>query len=257
MAIASLKNNKYLLMKSYIMTCFSLFILLSFQQIYAQVNYTEIKAKIEVEKVENMLFIKGTAENLKPVYKNISYKLTVFKKNKSNSNNSKNAQDGRVTLDPQQKVILSKTQINESKEDQIILLLIIYDENNVIIGKDRIEMGVDDESKGGVVKPNDGLELMGIISNDTKTKLGNDFYELFYKEYSKLKIKTNKIVAVQEELTFGRTTKIMVTVDGDVINEFISKPEEDYMKYMAETISSEVFKYFKNLEKQNKSITRY
>jgi len=204
-----------------------------------------------------ILFIRGTVENLKAEYKSISYKLTVFKKNKYNSNNSKNAQDGRVILDPQQKVTLSKTQINESKDDQIILLLIIYDENNVIIGKDRIEMGVDDESKVGEAKPNDGLEMMGIVSNDTKTKLGNDFYELFYKEYSKLKLKSNKIVSVQEELTFGRTTKIIVSVDGEVINEFISRPDEEFMKYMAESISTDVFKYFKNLEKQNKSILRY
>jgi hypothetical protein len=227
------------------------------QSNYSQVVYKEVKAKIEVEKVENILFIKGTAENLKSVYKSIAFKLTVFKKNKLNSNNSKNSQDGRIILDPQQKVILSKTQINESKDDQIILLLIIYDENNVIIGKDRIEMGIDDESKLGQTQPNDGLEMMGIVSNDTKTKLGNDFYELFYKEYTKLKIKSTKIVTVQEELTFGRTTKIMVSVDGEVVNEFVSRPDEDYMKYMAEYVSNEVFKYFKNLEKQNKSIMRF
>ena len=181
----------------------------------------------------------------------------MFKKNKLNSNSSKNAQDGRVILDPQQKVILSKTQINESKDDQIIILLIIYDENNAIVGKDRIEIGIDDESKVGETKPKDGLEMMGIVSNDTKTKLGNDFYELFYKEYTKLKLNSSKIVAVQEELTFGRTTKIMVLVDGEVINEFISRPDEDYLKYMAETASSDVFKYFKNIEKQNKLIMRY
>lgn len=224
---------------------------------YSQVVYKEVKAKIEVEKIENILFIRGTAENLKSVYKSISYKLTVFKKNKLNSNSSKNAQDGRVILDPQQKVILSKTQINESKDDQIIILLIIYDENNAIVGKDRIEIGIDDESKVGETKPKDGLEMMGIVSNDTKTKLGNDFYELFYKEYTKLKLNSSKIVAVQEELTFGRTTKIMVLVDGEVINEFISRPDEDYLKYMAETASSDVFKYFKNIEKQNKLIMRY
>ncbi|WP_281240305.1 CsgE family curli-type amyloid fiber assembly protein [Flavobacterium praedii] len=224
---------------------------------YSQVVYKEVKAKIEVEKIENILFIRGTAENLKTVYKSISYKLTVFKKNKLNSNSSKNAQDGRVILDPQQKVTLSKTQINESKDDQIIILLIIYDENNAIVGKDRIEIGIDDESKVGETKPKDGLEMMGIVSNDTKTKLGNDFYELFYKEYTKLKLNSSKIVAVQEELTFGRTTKIMVLVDGEVINEFISRPDEDYLKYMAETVSSDVFKYFKNIEKQNKLIMRY
>ena len=49
----------------------------------------------------------------------------------------------------------------------------------------------------------------------------------------------------------------MVSVDGELINEFISKPDEDFMKYMAETVSDNVFKYFKNIEKQNKSIMRY
>jgi hypothetical protein len=244
-------------MKGFVQKWFCLLVFFSLQKTYSQAVYKEVKAKIEVEKIENMLSVRGTVENLKSEYKSISYKLTVFKKNKYNSNSSKNAQDGRIILDPQQKVILSKTQINEGKDDQIILLLIIYDENNVIIGKDRIEMGVDDESKVGEVKPNDGLEMMNIVSNDTKTKLGNDFYELFYKEFSKLKIKTNKIVSVQEEMTFGRTTKIMVSVDGELINEFISKPDEDFMKYMAEMVSDNVFKYFKNIEKQNKSIMRY
>lgn len=244
-------------MKSCIIKSFCIGVLFNLFPMYSQVVYTEVKAKIEVEKVENMLFIKGTVENLKPVYKSVYYKLTVFKKSKSSINESKNSQDGRITLDPQQKLVLSKTQINESPDDRIILLLLIYDENNAIIGKDRIELGVDDESKASVVKPNDGLEITGIISNNTKTKLGNDFYDLFYNEYSKLKIKTNKIVDVQEELSLGRTTKIMVTVDSEVIGEFISRPEEDFMKYMAVMISTEVFKYFANLEKQNKLILRY
>ena len=74
----------------------------------------------------------GTVENLKSEFKNISFKLSVFKKNKSNSNKSSNAQDGRVTLEPMQKIALSKTQINKSNEDQIIVLLLIYDEDNKI-----------------------------------------------------------------------------------------------------------------------------
>ena len=90
----------------------------------------EVKAKIEVKEIENLLFITGTVENLKSEFKNISYKLTVFKKNKTNSNKSNNAQDGRVTLEPIQKVELSKTQVNFTKEDEVIILLLIYDESN-------------------------------------------------------------------------------------------------------------------------------
>ena len=166
-------------------------------------------------------------------------------------------QDGRMTLEPINKVILSKTQINRGKDDQIIVLLLIYDEDNVIIGKDRIVFGQEEEPKVSVLKPNDGLEMIGIVSNETKTKLGNDFYDFFYSEFSKLKINSNKIIYVQEELTFGRTTKITVNIDGEIIEEFIARPEEDFLKYMSQTASSKVFKYFKNIEKQNKSIMQY
>jgi hypothetical protein len=244
-------------MKSLILKLASILLFANLQTISSQTVYKEVKAKIEVEEVENILSVTGTAENLKAVYKNISFKLSVFKKNKSNDNKSSNMQDGRMTLEPINKVILSKTQINRGKDDQIIVLLLIYDENNVIIGKDRVVFGQEEEPKVSVLKPNDGLEMIGIISNETKTKLGNDFYDFFYSEFSKLKINSNKIIYVQEELTFGRTTKITVNIDGEIIEEFIARPEEDFLKYMSQTASSKVFKYFKNIEKQNKSIMQY
>ena len=244
-------------MKSLIFKLAFILFFANMQTISSQTVYKEVKAKIEVEEIENILSITGTAENLKAVYKNISFKLSVFKKNKLNDNKSSNMQDGRITLEPINKVILSKTQINRGKDDQIIVLLLIYDEGNVIIGKDRIVFGQEEEPKVSVLKPNDGLEMIGIVSNETKTKLGNDFYDFFYSEFSKLKINSNKIIYVQEELTFGRTTKIIVNIDGEIIEEFIARPEEDFLKYMSQTASSKVFKYFKNIEKQNKSIMQY
>lgn len=244
-------------MKSLIFKLAFILLFANMQTISSQTVYKEVKAKIEVEEIENILSITGTAENLKAVYKNISFKLSVFKKNKSNDNKSSNMQDGRMTLEPINKVILSKTQINRGKDNQIIVLLLIYDEDNVIIGKDRIVFGQEEEPKVSVLKPNDGLEMIGIVSNETKTKLGNDFYDFFYSEFSKLKINSNKIIYVQEELTFGRTTKIIVNIDGEIIEEFIARPEEDFLKYMSQTASSKVFKYFKNIEKQNKSIMQY
>ena len=74
------------------------------------------------------------------------------------------------------------------------MLLLIYDEEQVLIGKDRIVFGEEDENsknvKSSVEKPSDGLEMLGIISDETKTKLGKDFYDYFYSFYNKIKIKT-------------------------------------------------------------------
>jgi hypothetical protein len=243
-------------MKSFAYITF-LLLLLNVSFCFSQNLNKDIKPKIEVEEVENTLSATATVENLKSEFRNISFKLTVFKKNKRNSNRSDNAQDGRVTLEPIQKIILSKTQVNRTQDDQIIILLLIYDEDNAIIGKDRLVFGGDEETKVSVLKANDGLEMLGIIANETKTKLGNDFYDMLYSEFSKLKIKSQKIITVQEELTFGRTTKISVKIDNDIVEEFIARPDEDFLKYMAETSSAKIFKYFKNIEKQAKFITQY
>ena len=244
-------------MKKYHAILITIIVILFSQKAVSQMVYKEVKAKIEIKEIENLLAITGTVENLKSEFKNIHYKLTVYKKNKSNSNKSNNSQDGRATLEPIQKIDLSKTQVNFTKEDEIIVLLLIYDEENKIIGKDRIVFGEEAPSDTGQLTPKDGIEMLGIVSNETKTKLGNDFYDFFYTEYSKLKMSSTKIVSVQEELTFGRTTKITIIIDGEIIEEFISRPDEDFLKYMAESSAAKVFKYFKNLEKQSKYITQY
>jgi hypothetical protein len=244
-------------MKSLFLNSSCIILMFNMHTVLSQVVYKEVKAKIDVENVEDVLSITGTAENLKSEYKNIFFKLAVIKKNKSNTNKSSNAQDGRVTLEPLQKVSLSKTQINANKKDQITIVLFIYDEKDNVIGKDKVVIGDQTEANVGSVKPKDGLEMVGIVSNDTKTKIGNDYYDLFYKECSKLKISSSKIVSIQEELTYGRTTKISITIDGELIDEFIARPDEDFLQYMAETSASKVFKYFKKLEKQEKSIFQY
>lgn len=166
--------------------------LFQFQFAVSQAVYKEVNAKIDVEEVENIISITGSVENLKLEFKNISFKLTVFKKNISNNSKSDNAQAGRITLEPSKKVVLSKTQINRAKDDKIIILLLIYDEKDKIIGKDRIVYGEDEEASTEVLKVNDGIEMVGIVLNETKTKLGNDFYDYFYSEYSKLKLNSKK-----------------------------------------------------------------
>lgn len=105
----------------------------------SQTMNKEVKAKIDVSYSEDLILIKGTAENLTDVYKSISYKLSVIKNGGKNQSN--NSQSGRKTIESNKIEELSKTQINSSKEDEITLLLLIYDEKENIIGKDRIVIG--------------------------------------------------------------------------------------------------------------------
>jgi hypothetical protein len=220
---------------------------------FSQTMNKEVKAKIEVNYSEDLVLIKGIAENLTDVYKSISYKLSVIKNGGKTGNQSTNAQSGRETLEPEKIKDLSKTQININNEDEIVLLLLIYDEKGNIIGKDRIALG----EKKKTEKIADGLELTGIISDETKTKNGKDFYDLFYSEYNKINKKGDKIVTVSEELTIARSTKLIISIENELITEFLLRPDEDYLSAMAQESASLVFKYFKNLERQSQQIIRY
>lgn len=220
---------------------------------YTQVMNKEVKAKIETTEIENMLSVTGTAENITEVHKSMRYRLTVIKKNKRSKNLSNNSQDGRFTLEPNEKKVLSKTQVNISKEDETIVLLLLYDENDNIIGKDRIVVGEEDKAD----QPADGLELTGIVSDETKTKFGKEFYDYFYGKYQEKKLNARKIVKVEEELSFGRTTRIKVVIDNDLINEFVSRPDEDFLVYMADESIARLIKYFQDVEKQKQYITQY
>ena len=76
--------------------------------LHAQILNTEVKAKIELSYFEEMVSVTGTAENLDDGMKNLSYTLSVSKKNKHTANTSNNSQNGEFTLNPNEKKILSK-----------------------------------------------------------------------------------------------------------------------------------------------------
>ncbi|NBL65246.1 hypothetical protein GV828_08565 [Flavobacterium sp. NST-5] len=99
--------------------------------------------------------------------------------------------------------------------------------------------------------------LSGIVSDDTKTKIGKDFYDMYYYMYNDKKVNSKKIVTVSEELSFARTTKLIITVENNIVLEFIAKPDEEFLKYMAQESINATINQLKKLEKQSKQITQY
>lgn len=232
------------------------FFLLFTSASYSQISNKEVRAKIHTEEIEGNIKITGTAENLTDIVQSLSYKLSVIKKNKKSNNQSNNAQEGLFTLEPSETKNLSTTQVNVGAEDEVIVLLLFYDSDKKLIGKDRIVIGDEKKKDEGVI-PVDGFELSGIISDDTKTKVGKDFYDFYYYMYNDKKINSKKIVTVSEELSFARNTKIIISIDSNVIYEFLAKPDEEFLTYMAEDSVNATYVYLKNLEKQSLYITQY
>lgn len=109
--------------------------------IYGQVPQDKIKAKLEIEKIEENIKITATAENLTEVIRSATYRMSVIRTNDKTNNQSKSDQDGVFNLQPNEFKKLSTSQINLAEGDQIILLLLFYDEDKQIIAKDRVVLG--------------------------------------------------------------------------------------------------------------------
>jgi hypothetical protein len=108
---------------------------------FGQVPQDKLKAKIEIEKVENSIKITGTAENLTDVIRSAAYRLSVIKNNDKSNNQSNNEQVGVFTLQPNEIQKLSTSQINLNVDDEVIVLLLFYDEDKQIVAKDRVVLG--------------------------------------------------------------------------------------------------------------------
>ncbi len=237
-----------------------LFILI-FKVSFAQFTNTDVVAKIQTESIDGAISLLSNATNTSEVYKSLRYTFSVFRTN-ANDNLTKNIQEARFTLEANESKELSKISINEDEKDQLVVLLLIYEEDQ-IVGKDRLVFNEKKAKK--VVEQNeeisdesdDGIELKGIVIEETKTKPGKDFYDFFYTSYSLSQINGNKVVGVFEKLSFGRSTIIQVKIEDNVIHEFIGKPDLEYLEQMSKIAIRKVYKYFKDLKKQKNDIFQY
>ncbi|WP_262699578.1 curli production assembly/transport protein CsgE [Flavobacterium ustbae] len=105
--------------------------------------------------------------------------------------------------------------------------------------------------------PVDGFVLKGIITDNTKTKMGKDFYDRYYYKYNELGINAEKIVTIGEEYSFARNTAISIIIDNEVIYEFLAQPNDEFLEAVAEESVNATFTYLKGKEKERKYFTQY
>ncbi|MDT0689562.1 curli-like amyloid fiber formation chaperone CsgH [Salegentibacter sp. F188] len=223
---------------------------------------SEVEAVINTNDSKNdILEIVGTATNKTEGNFSLRYELSVITSNDGNNNSSKNSQSGRFTLEPFETKNLSHASVSVDPDNRTIILLLIYDEDDKVIGTDRKVYDATEqekvEEKMSYEKPNEGIELTGMVTEKTKTKPGKDFYDFFYQKYNLSPAKGNKIIEIDEMISFGRTTRIMVKIDDRVIYQFFARPKLDYLKDQADQALAQVNRYFEYLKNRNESVTQY
>ena len=243
----------------------------------AQIYNTQIEAEISLVSNGEFFEITGFATNKTVSSASLHYVLSVIKSNSNTSNLNKNEQKGRFVLEPGQKIPLSKVTVNSSSQDRVIILLLIYDVDDNILGKDRIvlndyEADAEGENsiavKEAIIKKNkltvdakhggdDGVFLKGIVVENTKTKPGRDFFKAYSQKYNNNNILGEKIITIDEVIALGSNTRIQLKVENDVIFQFFVNPRADYIQDMVDIAIKRTSNYFDQLRRNRNSVKKY
>lgn len=191
----------------------------------------KITAKIEKNETEGQLKLTATATNNSVTYQELNYLLISIKKGNS-GNLSNNKQSGKFSLNPNETKKLSEININLENRDAVKSFLYIRDEQTKkLIAKDSLEINQKFfKNNPEKVEEEESRELTGLTIDDTKTKVGKDFYDAFYLQYSQLPEKSNFTITIMEMPSRGTTGQITVMIDEKQIYSFMTNPNEDYLK---------------------------
>ncbi|WP_332030298.1 curli-like amyloid fiber formation chaperone CsgH [Kaistella sp.] len=218
----------------------------SIQQIKAQQEKSEISSKIESNFIEGQLTLKATASNQTTAYRELNYLFVSIKKSKS-GNLSNNKQSGKFTLKPDETKTLSQMSVNIQKNDALkVFLFIKEEETDKPVSKDSLEINANMfQDKITNINENEIFELKGITIDQTKTKVGKDFYDLFYLEYSKLPEKISSVITIDETPTMGRGSQISIGLEDRTLYSFIANPSEDYLSEQATLSVKIILDYYR------------
>jgi len=191
----------------------------------------KINAKIESKIMEGQINLKAVVTNSTAIYKELNYLLVSIKKG-SGGNLSNNQQSGKFSINPNETKVLSEINVNLEKKDALKVFLYVKDEETQkLIAKDSLELNNDSfKKKVSKVEEDVVFELKGLTIDETKSKVGKDFYDFFYLQYSQLPDKSNSAITISELPGRGTNGQINVEIDDKVVYSFMTNPSEDYLK---------------------------
>ncbi len=244
-------------MKSRSLTYLLLFIVVLAVDAQESFYNKTVKAEILMEDQGGFLNITGMASNLTNSEQGIRYELAVIRKDSAN-NNSKSKQTGRGVLKAKSQGMLSQTNVNLNIPDLLTIMLLIYDVDDKLIGKDlkRIEPNTM-QLERKVVDNYDDIEIRGLVTRNVRTAPAKDFCDYFFKEYKKYRINGNKVVSINEKFGQGRSTRLEVVVGTDVVYEFFMNPTQDFIEEVGDYCIRLVYQYFENQKAQKAAINKY
>lgn len=228
-------------------------------------NVSNIKAAIDVKQTEDILDIKAKAINNDDIIHGLNYLLIVIKQSKT-GNLSNNKQEGEFVIQPNQEKLLSGIFLNITKEDQLKIYLFIRNEKeNMLISKDSVFINIAPNTQTQNLKQTTNMAnlkraakedytIKGIMVDNTKSKVGKDFFDMLFNQYSQLSEKYTFTITLRELPSFSNNGIISIEVEDLTIFTLRAIPNEEYLNLQLQLCLQQINNYNKNRNLISKGI---
>jgi curli production assembly/transport component CsgE len=94
------------------------------------------------------------------------------------------------------------------------------------------------------------LEFEGLILDETRSKMGRNFYDLFYQDWQAPEDASNFTITISEQPSIGRGTQIAIKIDYEQVYSARLQPRYEYI----EAVSKQAIARCKNVIQQQASV---
>jgi len=98
------------------------------------------------------------------------------------------------------------------------------------------------------------IEIDGLLVDDTKTKTGKDFYDLFYSGWEAPKGAKNYTISVSEKPFRLNSTLIVVSINDNPVYQSVLQPRQDIVEGLSDDALSTTYSYLANYEEIQKQL---
>jgi curli production assembly/transport component CsgE len=100
----------------------------------------------------------------------------------------------------------------------------------------------------------DDIEIEGIIVDATQTKIGKDFYDLFYQQWSQVDNLPYQSITISEKALPQLGSQVTVQIDDQLIFRQVIQPRYEVIEQMASYAVQRAYQYVINYDEMQKQL---
>lgn len=100
----------------------------------------------------------------------------------------------------------------------------------------------------------DGIEVSGLIIDETISKLGKDFYDLVYSKWDSNSLQGNQSIFISEKPQPSFGSQISISIDDNLIFQQNIRPNEEALQELSDYVVAVFTEYFQNYEQIQKDL---